>query len=236
MIAGEQGKNGNNTQQSQNGGRRKAVRPQRSFNGSATEEEKQNNPGRQAPITKRGSENDETTSRKLALQLPPSSPAKMSEKIENRVNSDVDKVLQMVQGSNKIHPTTNNNGDEVVILVVGENKPLSPITSSVPINANSPIKISLSPKIMASPGKPLIAQAAINSAAIGGRGTPIVQLNRSPVKILPKPASPKPGGNIFDKLAANKLGVVSNNIPGIISPGAQGPTGNGKASRKPVIM
>ena len=159
----------------------------------------------------------------------------MSQKIENRVNSDVDKVLQMVQGSNKIQPTTNNNGDEVVILVVGENKPLSPITSSVPINTNSPIKISLSPKIMASPGKPLIAQAAINQAAIGGRGTPVVQLNRSPIKILPKPASPKPGGNIFDKLAANKLGVVSNNIPGLASPGAQVATGNGKASRKPVV-
>ena len=184
--------------------RRKPNRPQKSVNVVAVENEKRSSPVRPNIKTSSGVT-------KLVKQCSGTSPAKMSQKIQDLVQSDVDNILQMVQG-NKVQNVQNNisssRSDEVVILVVGENKTLSPMKA---VSTTSPIKISLAPKVLSSPGGSLIARPNIGAAA-ASRGAQVVTVSRSPVKILPKPIAPTGGTkvNIFDKLAAKQLSQSHN--------------------------
>ena len=174
--------------------RRKPNRPHKSVNGVAADSEKRSSPVRPNIKTK------------LVKQGSGTSPAKMSQKIQDLVQSDVDNILQMVQG-NKMQNVQNNisssRSDEVVILVVGENKTLSPMKAA---STASPIKISLAPKVISSPGGAMIASANVGAAA-ASRGAQVVTVSRSPVKILPKPVTATGGAkvNIFDRLAAKQL-------------------------------
>ena len=184
--------------------RRKPSRPHKSVNGVNVESQKRSSPVRPNIKTPSGVT-------KLVKQGSGTSPAKMSQKIQDLVQSDVDNILQMVQG-NKVQNVQNNisssRSDEVVILVVGENKTMSPMKT---VSAASPIKISLAPKVISSPGGAMIASANIGAAA-ASRGAQVVTVSRSPVKILPKPVTPASGTkvNIFDKLAAKQLSQSQN--------------------------
>ena len=190
--------------------RRKSQRPQKSFNGFASESEQQSSPARSSNIKTSPSVT------KLMKQSSGGSPAKMSQKIQDLVQSDVDNILQMVQGNklqNKQNSIGTNRSDEVVILVVGENKTLSPMKA---VSAASPIKLSLAPKVISSPGGAIIATAntGIASTGMASRGAANMGLvSRSPVKILPKPLTPTNNAkvNVFDKLAARQLSQSSAN-------------------------
>ena len=184
--------------------RRKSSRPQKSLNGSASETEHQSSPVRSSIKTSPGVCT-------VTKQSSVGSPARMSQKIQDLVQSDVDNILQMVQ-ANKAQSTHNsirgNRSDEVVILVVGENKSLSSIKT---VSTASPIKISLAPKVISSPGRPIIA-VANTATAIAPRGATVMSVSRSPVKILPKPVTPTNSArpSVFDKLAAKQASQSQN--------------------------
>ena len=143
---------------------RKCNRPQKSFNGSASESEHHSSPACSSIKTS-------PSVTKLMKQSSGGSQAKMSQKIQDLVQSDVDNILQMVQG-NKVQNMQNNIGanrsDEVIILVVGENKTLSPMKA---VSTASPIKLSLAPKVISSPGGTIIAAANnVTGTGVASRG------------------------------------------------------------------
>ena len=209
--------------------RRKCNRPQKSFNGSASESERHSNPARSNIKTS-------PSVTKLMKQSSGGSPAKMSQKIQDLVQSDVDNILQMVQG-NKVQNTRNNIGtnrsDEVVILVVGENKTLSPMKA---VSTASPIKLSLAPKVISSPGGTIIATANnVTGTGVTSRGAaPVLSIARSPVKILPKPLTPTNSakGNIFDKLAARQSSQSQNSTVATIPAPVTTVTAGNKSPRR----
>ncbi len=145
-------------------------------------------------------------------------PVKMSQKIQEIVQNDVENILQMVQG-NKVQTSTQQatlggkRSDEVVILVVGENKKFAPVKSITASGtaaqaASNSVKISLAPKIISAPvsgATTVLATASSGGAAsLASRG--VVTVARNPVKILPKPTGSLSQGkiSIFEKLAAAK--------------------------------
>ncbi len=172
---------------------------------------------------------------------------KMSQKIQDLVQSDVDSILQMVQG-NKVQSVPQNSvgpsgrKDEVVILVVGENKSLSPMKAmNSATAAGGPIKISLAPKVLTTGGGAAVfatANSTAAAAALGTRG--LVTVSRSPVKILPKPVPNAVNSNagtkisIFDKLAAKQLnqGQKAVSVASVPAPVASVTAGNRSPRRQ----